>query len=1075
MMLRQLNPVVPLAFLLGMILFPATLSAQSLQYVRFTASIGSLSDTENYAGFDASATNAYDSGIDSPEPPAPVGDYVRLAFNPMANAPETYTEFRTDWRTPVADPLVTTTQWTFFVTTTFDTGQVTLTVDLGPELAQNAPVFLWDGGLFHDLRATSSLAWSAVANLRKRFTLYIGSPGKPFIEMLGPSPDEEVPADEPLEFSWTVASSVSIQRTLAEVSLDGGDEFTVLTQVDSLLTSFGWTSPDTGVSSAVFQVEVTDSLGQVASSSVAFVVLDPTSELTGVHLITPGSGSVLNGGDTVLVDWEWEGGLSNVLGAVLQVSCDEGNTWTTEFTTSDTVSEKQWTVPDGVFTNDAILKIVSLISTGTVQQDSVDTITLRPTVLQNRSFEEWGRFGEIVGPPDDWSTAGAAYGSAMTVKAKLTGLFVADGLIAAQVDLGSSVSASLFQEITDVTVGNQYTFTAKIYDDSPTTSASLRVTALNSSNTLITAYGSSSSEDQSAHAELSVALIAPSGTKALRLEILLSSSLAGTLYLDDVRLVGAEPNPEITLLGPPQDTVLTYDGVTTLPIRWDYGETALVVTTAKVDVSYNDGISWETVAEIPDNTTTSFSWTGTDTFSVDTRVRVTAFNSSGGEGMATSGKFVIRPTHRATVLASGWHLFSLPLTPPDPSVRAVLGDEVADAAWVYEWTEGQYQTSDTLRMLRAYWLALDQAAAVELEGDAGVGQVEVSLDPGWILLSNPFPASLLIDSLLFVRSETEKRFGQAVSAGWVAGQLYDYDSQAGSYSPLSSGSYLAPFHACWMGTLMDATRLRVNPPHLAVPEGAGASSRSEQESDSSLWTAPVVLRTNRGISRLITVGFAASASDGFDPDLDLPAPPDDPGGGSPRLLIDGSSHPLATGKWFYRDICPLPDPGETRQWNFRIQPGMEERVDLDFRDLDAVLSANQRASLVFNGEVLPLHESLLIHWDGSRDQSIFSLILETLVPDEMTPPLPTRFEILSAWPNPFNRAITLELSLPVSSNLKLEVFDVLGRQVVQRSLGKRDAGVFKLQWEPDVASGMYLLRLSSNTGEYSVRRVILLR
>ncbi|MFH0883226.1 MAG: hypothetical protein V2A56_09600, partial [bacterium] len=368
--------------LLGVFVLPSTLSAQTFCGVLLEVSIGSLSDTENYAGFDDNATDAYDSGIDAPEPPAPVGDYVRLAFNPMAGAPESFTEFRTDWREPVELPLDSAVIWTFFISTTLDTGQVVLSVQLGDELDASLPVYLWDGNQYNNLRMTTSLNWTATAQTKRNMTLYIGSPGKPFVSVLGPSPNEELPPNEPVDCSWSVASTVTIQRTQVEFSLDGGTQFTVLADVDSLITACQWTTPDSGVTDGVFQVQVTDSIGQQASSSVSFHVLDPSSELTGIQLVSPAEGAVIDGGDSILVDWTWLGGTSNVSGAEIQTSTNQGNSWTTVYTSDDTLSRATWVVPEDVFTNDAYLRVVSTVTSGLVQQDSAVALTIRPPLLQ---------------------------------------------------------------------------------------------------------------------------------------------------------------------------------------------------------------------------------------------------------------------------------------------------------------------------------------------------------------------------------------------------------------------------------------------------------------------------------------------------------------------------------------------------------------------------------------------------------------------------------------------------------------------------------------------------------------------
>ncbi len=88
--------------------------------------------------------------------------------------------------------------------------------------------------------------------------------------------------------------------------------------------------------------------------------------------------------------------------------------------------------------------------------------------------------------------------------------------------------------------------------------------------------------------------------------------------------------------------------------------------------------------------------------------------------------------------------------------------------------------------------------------------------------------------------------------------------------------------------------------------------------------------------------------------------------------------------------------------------------------------------------------------------------------------LPAEFG-LHAYPNPFNPALTVEVALPEAGDLRVEVFDVLGRLVTSWAPGRVNAGTHAYHWKASgVASGVYFVVLEHPKGR-AVQRVMLLR
>ncbi|MFH1009988.1 MAG: M1 family aminopeptidase [bacterium] len=72
------------------------------------------------------------------------------------------------------------------------------------------------------------------------------------------------------------------------------------------------------------------------------------------------------------------------------------------------------------------------------------------------------------------------------------------------------------------------------------------------------------------------------------------------------------------------------------------------------------------------------------------------------------------------------------------------------------------------------------------------------------------------------------------------------------------------------------------------------------------------------------------------------------------------------------------------------------------------------------------------------------------------PTVATDFRFYGAYPNPFNSTTTFEFNLPIQANIRLRIFDVLGRQVKAVSEGPLPPGRGRIFWQAEgAASGIY--------------------
>lgn len=89
--------------------------------------------------------------------------------------------------------------------------------------------------------------------------------------------------------------------------------------------------------------------------------------------------------------------------------------------------------------------------------------------------------------------------------------------------------------------------------------------------------------------------------------------------------------------------------------------------------------------------------------------------------------------------------------------------------------------------------------------------------------------------------------------------------------------------------------------------------------------------------------------------------------------------------------------------------------------------------------------------------------------------LPTSFQLEQNYPNPFNPTTVISYQLPAASELKLHVYDVLGKLVATLVNGKVEAGNHKIEFNASkLASGIYIYRLESKDF-VSAKKMILMK
>lgn len=86
--------------------------------------------------------------------------------------------------------------------------------------------------------------------------------------------------------------------------------------------------------------------------------------------------------------------------------------------------------------------------------------------------------------------------------------------------------------------------------------------------------------------------------------------------------------------------------------------------------------------------------------------------------------------------------------------------------------------------------------------------------------------------------------------------------------------------------------------------------------------------------------------------------------------------------------------------------------------------------------------------------------------DTLNEQLPKQTKLLQNYPNPFNPVTNIQYEVGVTSDVRLEIFDTMGRRVAFLVDKRLEPGSYATLWEAgNYASGIYIIRLITRTNQ----------
>jgi hypothetical protein len=85
----------------------------------------------------------------------------------------------------------------------------------------------------------------------------------------------------------------------------------------------------------------------------------------------------------------------------------------------------------------------------------------------------------------------------------------------------------------------------------------------------------------------------------------------------------------------------------------------------------------------------------------------------------------------------------------------------------------------------------------------------------------------------------------------------------------------------------------------------------------------------------------------------------------------------------------------------------------------------------------------------------------------------SEFRLVDAYPNPFNSTARIRYEVGSARELTLSIVDILGREVLNQKLTNLTPGTHEFVWSPNSATGLYLARVSGESGVQSTKLLYL--
>jgi VWFA-related protein len=425
------------------------------------------------------------------------------------------------------------------------------------------------------------------------------------------------------------------------------------------------------------------------------------------------------------------------------------------------------------------------------------------------------------------------------------------------------------------------------------------------------------------------------------------------------------------------------------------------------------------------------------------------YTYNSGSGGERHFKLVVGGLFKTRNFQAGWNLVGIPLS-IDSTLSSMFSDDVSTFyIYTYKFREG-YKIDTTFTLGKGFWLGLLDSAVVDFSGTPVKDTISTDLDKYWNIISTPYLTPITKGNIFVERSGVKIPFDSAVSSGWISSALFGYDPRTKSYYLSDT---LEPWLGYWFATLRDSLKLIYTPPSTAPsPKVIFADVKSDDRN----WDVILSARLGDVLDKLAFFGIRDGASDGIDR-FDYPKPPLPPGEKAIQVYFYHPEWNFELGPYFASDIRA--GFGDVKSWKFYVRclSGGEVKLSWDLSQVPGRF--NFTLFDVSSGRVVDMRSvSEYVYNAVNNETREFRIDAVTGVSEENT--IPKSYALYQNYPNPFNPSTTIEFDIPEKTNVKLIIYDILGREIETLIDKELEPGKYKLNFNAtDLPSGVYFYTL----------------
>jgi hypothetical protein len=398
----------------------------------------------------------------------------------------------------------------------------------------------------------------------------------------------------------------------------------------------------------------------------------------------------------------------------------------------------------------------------------------------------------------------------------------------------------------------------------------------------------------------------------------------------------------------------------------------------------------------------------------------------------------------------------------------LLGDFLTgqqDQDWQVFWDNGaannyfvKYNSSQNFRLQagRAFWLINIGSFSVNTVSPSPTmnasQEVEIPLQPGWNLITNPFDSAI--------------NWSEIQNANSITEPIHSFNGNFGT-----SGSF-APYVGHYFFNATNLTSLKI--PYALL----FSSPQSIVDASPVDWQVNMVLLVDEYRDHSASFGVSRKAGDGLDV-LDLR---------KPRTIAAVPGVRFYRPNWdaayssFSSDFRPEIESAES--WEFEVLSPQRKRARLTFSGIESI-PPHLEAYLIEErrGISVNLRADSVYSFTPADDISRFKILVGLMheVNEELSLVVPSEFELEPNYPNPFSPMTTLSVAIPLSSDVELKIYNILGEEVRTIYSGSLEAGRHLFHWDGrnaqghNLASGVYLYRFTANQNISLAGKMVLRR